>query len=234
MGSEDYINWFFQYVFAGTTATIVSGAVAERCRFRAYLIYSFFLSGFVYPVACHWIWDPSGFLYGKVADFSGSGAVHLVGGAAAMSGAWVLGPRIGRFVVNKETGKKEPRTILGHNAVLAACGTLLLWFGFFPFNAGRSSRCEAAGEICFPDLFCRPHFLGSFPSMPRRCWICHCRRAFGHSNRSSSRRHVFGRILGCHFAFGLCRDSIENMGSRLCHEWPFGRVSCLMLRSQRV
>lgn len=135
-GRDDYINWFFQYVFAGTTATIVSGAVAERCRFRSYLIYSFYLSGLIYPVVCHWIWYPGGFLYGKVLDFSGSGAVHLVGGAAAMSGAWILGPRIGKFVINKETGKKEPTVIPGHNAVLAATGTLLLWFGFFPFNAG--------------------------------------------------------------------------------------------------
>lgn len=133
---ESYVNWFFQWIFAGTTATIVSGAVAERCRFRAYLIYSFFLSGFVYPVVCHWIWDPNGFLYGKVMDFSGSGAVHLVGGAAAMAGAWILGPRIGRFVQNEQTGEWEAVEIPGHNAVLAALGTLVLWFGFLPFNAG--------------------------------------------------------------------------------------------------
>ena len=82
IGSEDYVNWFFQWVFAGTTTTIVSGAVAERCRFRAYLIYSIVLSGFIYPIVCHWIWDSNGLLYGKVLDFSGSGAVHLVGGAA--------------------------------------------------------------------------------------------------------------------------------------------------------
>ncbi|KAL3910217.1 MAG: hypothetical protein SGILL_007779 [Bacillariaceae sp.] len=136
IGTEDYINWFFQYVFAGTVATIVSGAVAERLRFRSYLVYSFVLSGFVYPVVCHWIWDPNGFLYGKVLDFSGSGAVHLVGGAAAMSGAWVLGPRIGKFIVDPETGKKTPRDIPGWNKVLASLGTLILWFGFFPFNAG--------------------------------------------------------------------------------------------------
>ncbi|KAL7572408.1 hypothetical protein ACA910_006588 [Epithemia clementina (nom. ined.)] len=144
---EDYVNWFFQWVFAGTTATIVSGAVAERCRFRAYMIYSAFLSGFVYPVVCHWIWDPSGFLYGKVMDFSGSGAVHLVGGAAAMAGAWILGPRIGRFVQNEQTGEWQAVEIPGHNAVLAALGTLVLWFGFFPFNAGAGYAVASNVDI---------------------------------------------------------------------------------------
>lgn len=165
-----------QWVFAGTTATIVSGAVAQRCRFRAYLIYSVFLSGVVYPIVCHWIWDSNGFLYGKVMDFSGSGAgksqklcgasndfddfgyhtnlilgtletVHLVGGAAAMAGAWVLGPRIGRFVKNEETGKMEPVEIPGHNAVLASLGTLLLWFGFFPFNAGAGYAVAGDADL---------------------------------------------------------------------------------------
>jgi len=118
--------------------------LAQRRTTGAYLIYSIFLSGFIYPVVCHWIWDPDGFLYGKVADFSGSGAVHLVGGAAAMSGAYFLGPRMGKFVLNQETGKIEAVEIPGHNAVLAALGTLLLWFGFFPFNAGAGYA--VAGE----------------------------------------------------------------------------------------
>ena len=80
--SDDYILWFFQFVFAGTTATIVSGSVAERCRFRAYIWYTIVLTSFVYPVTSHWIWSPQGFFYGKVLDFAGSGAVHLLGGAA--------------------------------------------------------------------------------------------------------------------------------------------------------
>ena len=80
--SDDYVLWFFQFVFAGTTATIVSGSVAERCRFRAYIWYTIVLTSFVYPVTSHWIWSPQGFLFGKVLDFAGSGAVHLLGGAA--------------------------------------------------------------------------------------------------------------------------------------------------------
>jgi len=125
-----------QWVFSGTSATIVSGAVAERCRFRSYLIYSAFLSGIVYPIACHSVWNPEGFLYGKVVDYAGGGVVHLIGGAAAMSGAWILGARKGRFVRHTVTGKWQCVDIPGHNSVLAALGALVLWFGFLPFIAG--------------------------------------------------------------------------------------------------
>jgi ammonium transporter, Amt family len=120
--------------------------VAERCRFRAYLVYSLALTGFIYPVVSHWIWSPQGFLYGKVMDFSGSGAVHLVGGSAAMAGALWLGPRIGKFRHDKATGTWETRDIPGHNAVLAALGTFILWTGFFAFNGA------ACGAFFCPDI----------------------------------------------------------------------------------
>lgn len=138
LSSVDYIYWYFNYVFAGTTATIVSGAVAERCQFRAYLVYSFALAAFIYPVCSHWIWDPSGFLNGKVYDFAGGGAVHMVGGVAAGTASFFLGPRTGKFIQHPETGKKVPVTIPGHNATLASLGALILWFGFFAFNGGSS------------------------------------------------------------------------------------------------
>lgn len=134
----DYIYWFFNYVFAGTTATIVSGAVAERCQFRAYLIYSFALAGIIYPVCSHWIWDSSGFLNGRTYDFAGGGAVHMVGGVAAAVGAIILGPRKGKFVYDEKKGKKVPVEIPGHSTTLAVLGTLILWFGFFAFNGGSS------------------------------------------------------------------------------------------------
>lgn len=146
LSNVDYIYWFFNYVFAGTTATIVSGAVAERCQFRAYLVYSFALAGFIYPVCSHWIWDANGFLYGKTYDFAGGGAVHMVGGWAAAVGAYILGPRLGKFVTN-ENGKKVPVTIPGHSTTLAVLGTLILWFGFFAFNGGSSYTI--AGEEQF-------------------------------------------------------------------------------------
>ena len=142
----EYLWWYFNYVFAGTTATIVSGAVAERCQFRAYLIYSTVLAGFIYPVAAHWIWSPDGFLFGRTYDFAGGGAVHMVGGWAAAMGAIVLGPRKGKFIVD-ESGKKVAVDIPGHNSTLAVLGTLILWFGFFAFNGGSSYAI--AGEEAF-------------------------------------------------------------------------------------
>ena len=147
ISSADHIYWFFNYVFAGTTATIVSGAVAERCQFRAYLVYSSLLAGFIYPVASHWIWDPSGMLNGKVYDFAGGGAVHMVGGVAAAIGAVILGPRKGKFIVDETTGKKKPVNIPGHNMTLAVLGVLILWFGFYAFNGGSSYAI--AGEAAF-------------------------------------------------------------------------------------
>lgn len=138
INSEDYIEWFFNYVFAGTATTIVSGAVAERCQFRAYLVYSFVFTGFMYPVATHWIWGEDGFLFDKTHDFAGGGAVHMVGGAAAMAGSYFLGPRLGKFLEDPETGKLRPQKILPHNIVLASLGGFILWLGFFPFNAGST------------------------------------------------------------------------------------------------
>lgn len=143
-------NWFFQYAFAAAACTIVSGALAERATFLSYLVYSAFIIGFAYPVVTHWVWSPSGWasafrseqadgtykslMFGSgVMDFAGSGAVHMVGGVAAFVGAWILGPRVGRF---DAAGK--PVQIPGHNASLAILGTFLLWFGWYGFNPGSA------------------------------------------------------------------------------------------------
>jgi len=134
----DWITWFFQYAFAAAAATIVSGAVAERCQLVAYLIYSFAITGFVYPVVVHWVWDTSGFLsafnedhiLGGVIDFAGSGVVHMTGGFAALVGAAILGPRRGRF--------DDPSAFEGHSSPLQVIGTFLLWFGWYGFNPGST------------------------------------------------------------------------------------------------
>ncbi|KAK9803465.1 hypothetical protein WJX73_004901 [Symbiochloris irregularis] len=146
----NYYKWLFQFVFAISTATIISGAVAERMKFQAYLLYAFFLTAWVYPVLTHWVWSPTGWasptrvtgplLLGSGAyDTVGSGAVHMVGGLAAGAGAWVLGPRTGRFI----NGKPQPMP--GHNSVFFMSGVLLLWFGFYGFNPGTM------GQIINPD-----------------------------------------------------------------------------------
>ncbi len=131
--------WMFQVVFAATAATIVSGAMAERTKFAGYIAYSFFISAFIYPVVGSWAWgglyqgggwlEKMGFI-----DFAGSTVVHSVGGWAALAGAIVLGPRIGKY-----DSKGRPRAIPGHNLPLAAVGVFILWLGWFGFNPGSTT-----------------------------------------------------------------------------------------------
>ncbi len=134
----DYTDMLFQTVFAATAATIVSGAMAERTKFSAYLFFTVAITLFIYPVSGHWKWgggwlDQLGF-----QDFAGSTLVHSVGAWVGLAGAMVLGPRIGKY----DNGKV--RAIPGHNLMLGALGVFILWFGWFGFNAG--SQLGAAGE----------------------------------------------------------------------------------------
>ncbi|MBU0473667.1 MAG: ammonium transporter [Bacteroidetes bacterium] len=134
-----YAFWMFQVVFAATAATIVSGAMAERTKFVSYLIYSVAISAIIYPIFGSWAWGSlfhgGGWLEGLgFIDFAGSTVVHSVGGWAALAGAIVLGPRIGKF-----TKDGKPKAIPGHNITLAALGTFILWFGWFGFNAGSTT-----------------------------------------------------------------------------------------------
>ncbi len=134
--------WMFQVVFAATAATIVSGAMAERTKFSGYIMYSIFITGLVYPVFGSWAWgslfNGSGWLEGLgFIDFAGSTVVHSVGGWAALAGTLVLGPRIGKYASD---GKVRP--ILGHNIPMAAIGVLVLWLGWFGFNAGSTTAAS--------------------------------------------------------------------------------------------
>ncbi|XP_022793779.1 putative ammonium transporter 1 [Stylophora pistillata] len=151
--AEKYSHWFFHFVFAATAATIVSGAMAERTEFKAYLVYSVFLTGFVYPVVTHWAWDGNGWLatglkYTKdnvtmsvtYQDFAGSGVVHVVGGAVALIGASLVGPRIGRFVHG------VPVVISGHTVPKAALGGFIVFFGFLAFNGGSQAAIANEGD----------------------------------------------------------------------------------------
>ena len=140
-------NWtflIFQTVFAATAATIVSGAMAERTKFTGYLVYSFFITLFIYPIFGSWAWggllDGGGWLE-KLGflDFAGSTVVHSIGGWLALAGAVVLGPRVGKYGPD---GK--PRAILGHNLPLAALGVFILWFGWFGFNPGSTTTGDGS------------------------------------------------------------------------------------------
>ncbi len=131
--------WLFQLVFAATAATIVSGAMAERTQFKSYLIYSVFITGIIYPVVGHWIWG-GGWLYSLgMSDFAGSTVVHSTGGWLALTGAVVLGPRLGKY-----DSEGKPRPIAGHNLPLAALGVFILWLGWFGFNPGSQMGADAA------------------------------------------------------------------------------------------
>lgn len=125
--------WLFQAVFAGAAATIVAGAVAERMKFIAYLLYSFLLTAFIYPVVGHWVWGGGWLAQLNFHDFAGSTVVHGVGGVSALVGAWMLGPRLGRF--NKD-GSANP--IGWHNLPIVTIGVFILWFGWYGFNAGST------------------------------------------------------------------------------------------------
>ena len=123
----------FQTVFCATSATIVSGAMAERTRFSAYCLYSAAISLFIYPVSGHWIWGGGWLAEMGFHDFAGSTAVHMVGGVCALIGAKMLGPRIGKY------GKDgKPKAILGHNLSIAALGVFILWFCWFGFNGAST------------------------------------------------------------------------------------------------
>lgn len=136
-----YTLFFFQLTFAGTVATIVSGAVAERIRFWAFLLFSFCLVGFLYPIIGHWIWSRGGWLHNlfKFRDFAGSTVVHSVGGMAGLVGAWLLKPRHGRFGYDSEADTYQDNETLNftpHNLGFSTLGCLILWLGWFGFNGG--------------------------------------------------------------------------------------------------
>lgn len=133
-------KFFFQVVFAGTAATIVSGAVAERIKFQAFLLFSVLISAIIYPIIGHWSWGGgwlSQFMNLGFKDFAGSTNVHSVGGWCALTGAWLLGPRLGKY---REGNKIEP--IPGHNITIATLGALILWLGWFGFNPGSTMEAN--------------------------------------------------------------------------------------------
>ncbi|MDR1965221.1 MAG: ammonium transporter, partial [Synergistaceae bacterium] len=134
-----YAFLIFQTVFCATAATIVSGAMAERTKFLSYCIYSLVISAVIYPISGHWIWGNGWLAQRGFHDFAGSTAVHMVGGLAAMVGAYILGPRIGKY-----DSEGRAHAIPGHSLTLGALGVFILWFAWFGFNGG--STVSATGD----------------------------------------------------------------------------------------
>lgn len=143
----DWSNFVFNLVFCATTATIVSGAMAERTKFLSYCIYSGVISAVIYPIEAHWIWGGGWLAQIGFHDFAGSTAIHMVGGISALIGAKLLGPRIGKFVKDKDGKVTKVNAFPGHNLPIGALGVFILWLGWYGFNGAAAVSIEELGSI---------------------------------------------------------------------------------------
>ena len=140
----DFSNFVFNLVFCATTATIVSGAMAERTKFLSYCIYSAVISALIYPIEAHWIWGGGWLAQLGFHDFAGSCAIHMVGGISALIGAAMLGPRIGKFTKDKSGKITKVNAFPGHNLPIGALGVFILWFGWYGFNG---AACKSGNQL---------------------------------------------------------------------------------------
>ena len=148
MESGNASSFVFNLVFCATAATIVSGAMAERTKFISYCVYSACISLFVYPIEAGWVWNSNGWLAQMgFIDFAGSAAIHSVGGVAALIGAIILGPRIGKYIKDKNGKVTKVNAILGHNIVIGALGCFILWFGWYGFNGAAATSGSQLAAI---------------------------------------------------------------------------------------
>ncbi len=143
----DWSNFVFNLVFCATTATIVSGAMAERTKFLSYCIYSGIISALIYPIEAHWIWGGGFLAQMGFHDFAGSCAIHMVGGISALIGAKILGPRIGKFVTDKSGKITKVNAFPGHNLPIGALGVFILWLGWYGFNGAACTTVEQLGSV---------------------------------------------------------------------------------------
>ena len=146
-GDFRWSDFVFNLVFCATTATIVSGAMAERTKFLSYCIYSAVISGLIYPIEAHWIWGGGFLAQMGFHDFAGSCAIHMVGGISALVGAKLLGPRLGKFTRDNAGKVTGVRAFPGHNIPLGALGVFILWLGWYGFNGAAATSVEQMGSI---------------------------------------------------------------------------------------
>ena len=167
-GGYDWTTLIFQTVFCATAATIVSGSMAERTKFSAYCIYSMIISAIVYPISGHWIWGGGWLSELGFHDFAGSTAVHMVGGVAALIGAAILGPRIGKY-----TKDGKARAIPGHSLTLGALGVFILWFCWFGFNGGSTVALSGEGAEVAARVFVTTNMAAAVATVTVMCitWI---------------------------------------------------------------
>ena len=143
----DWSNFVFNLVFCATTATIVSGAMAERTKFLSYCVYSAIISAVIYPIEAHWIWGGGWLAEKGFHDFAGSCAIHMVGGIAALVGACIVGPRIGKFERDKNGKVVKVNAFPGHNLVIGALGVFILWLGWYGFNGAACTSVDQLASV---------------------------------------------------------------------------------------
>ncbi len=143
----DYSSFVFNLVFCATTATIVSGSMAERTKFSSYCIYSAIISALIYPIEAHWTWGGGFLVQWGFHDYAGSNCIHMVGGICAFIGAWMLGPRIGKFDRDKNGKVTKVNAFPGHNLVIAALGVFILWLGWYGFNGAAATDVPTLGSV---------------------------------------------------------------------------------------
>ena len=146
-GSFHYASFVFNLVFCATTATIVSGSMAERTKFSSYCIYSAVISAVIYPIEAHWTWGGGFLAQWGFHDYAGSTCIHMVGGICAFIGAWMLGPRIGKFEKDGNGKVVKVNAFPGHNLVIAALGVFILWLGWYGFNGAAATDVETLGSV---------------------------------------------------------------------------------------
>ncbi|MBR6217632.1 MAG: ammonium transporter [Eubacterium sp.] len=145
--SFDWSNFIFNLVFCATTATIVSGAMAERTKFLSYCVYSAVISALIYPVEAHWIWGGGWLAELGFHDFAGSCAIHMVGGISALIGAKMVGPRIGKFERDEKGKVTKVNAFPGHNIVIGALGVFILWLGWYGFNGAACTSVDQLASV---------------------------------------------------------------------------------------
>ena len=146
-GSFNYSAFVFNLVFCATTATIVSGSMAERTKFSSYCIYSAVISAIIYPIEAHWTWGGGFLAQWGFHDYAGSNCIHMVGGICAFIGAWMLGPRIGKYERDKNGRVSKVNAFPGHNLVIAALGVFILWMGWYGFNGAAATDVPTMGSV---------------------------------------------------------------------------------------
>ena len=143
----DFSNFVFNLVFCATTATIVSGAMAERTKFSSYCVYSAIISAVIYPIEAHWVWGGGFLAQWGFHDYAGSNCIHMVGGICALIGAWMEGPRIGKFIRNKAGKITKVNAFPGHNITIGALGVFILWLGWYGFNGAAATDISTLGSV---------------------------------------------------------------------------------------